>query len=170
MFWPAPALNQNQNPIETVKIKHLVLSFLVLAAAALTAEAQPQTLLSSYTIPAAGATNFPNGLTIDCRGQQNVLLQVSSDGGGTNISTLLFQAYLDVGTNVASADGLGVNAGSGSFHVHVPVSVTAAQTRIVCHTNLAVAGIPSLRLTWATNAGVAMTNVTVKYWVKKNAP
>jgi hypothetical protein len=139
-----------------------------LVVAALCAQAQVQTLLSGYKIPAAGLTNFPTGLTIDCRGQQNVGLSLQVDGGGTNIAFFQFYAYVDNATNTPTLASL---PAGGSFVVWAHAqSVTAVEGRSVAYTNLAVQGIPYLRLTWATNAGVAMTNVTMKYWVKKNAP
>lgn len=148
--------------------KTLLLSVSLALAGA--AQAQLVTISGNATTPgivAASETKLYMGTTatnavIDCRGQQNVAVQVTFAhmGAGTDACGFAFTPQVDTATTNVH--------GSTAFYI---VGAAAGTTGTSLSTNCNVKGYPYLRLAYITN-GVAevMTNISIKYWVKRNAP
>lgn len=103
-------------------------------------------------------------VTIDCRGQQNVAVQVefAEHGAGTDVVQFHFVPAVDTAvTNLPTGDVL-------TYHL---TCAAAGTTTVRYGTNFDVKGYPYLRLNYISNAvAQVMTNVSIKYWLKKNAP
>lgn len=101
---------------------------------------------------------------IDCRNQQNVAVQVEFAclGAGTDVVQFHFVPKVDVGsTNIASGDIL-------SYHLTCAATGTTTKKY---GTNFVVKGYPYLMLDYVSNSvAQVMTNITFKYFVKRNAP
>lgn len=101
---------------------------------------------------------------IDCRGQQNVAVQVefAEHGAGTDVVQFHFVPKVDTATtNLPTGD-------VASYHLTCAANGT---TTVKYATNFNVKGYPYLQLNYISNTvAQVMTNVTIKYWLKKNAP
>lgn len=125
------------------------------------AGAQSVTLISGGTNNVAGVTTNTYNLLIDSTKQENVAVAISfslSAGGTSNIIFGLQRAH--DGTIVDTANTANITiAANGTNPVYVV-------------TNIATAGAPFIRLATVANTNSApssVTNLTVKYYVKKIA-
>lgn len=102
-------------------------------------------------------------VTLDCRAQQNVAVQVEFAclGAGTDVCGFHFVGKVDPAvTNV-----------SGDILTFIMAAAANGTSTVKLSTNFNVVGYPYLQLNYVSNAvAQVMTNVTIKYWVKKNAP
>jgi hypothetical protein len=117
--------------------------------------------LEGATIAASTATNGLTSSTIDCRRQNNVAFQLrfSTDAANTGAVT----AYL-----VKSVDGVYLD----DELYPVGAASVAAGTHVVQVTNIATAGFGWMKVLYVTNANQTanVTNLSLKYSVKRNAP
>lgn len=127
-----------------------------------------QTLISSpgtYTNAAgSAATNY--AAVIDCRKQAKVTVQITQtyDGAGTGACIYYFQR---------SVDGVNYDYTSATMNGQAVGLAGTGNTPVTIQTNLDTLGCGYMRLAWVTNASAAsvnLTNLTVKYAVKIQAP
>ena len=167
--WMAPvktATKPEPQPITPPKKMKKFLA-LIAFAAGLFAAAEVQAQLAStapslFQIPATTISNLASPIVLDIRRQQNVAVLVSSKqatGSDTSVIGYKFVPSVD-GTTEAAAPALWLaKAANGT-------------TAVTISTNFAsLGGYPYLILTQVTNgAATVLTNLSVKYWVKPDAP
>lgn len=147
-------------------MKKPFITLLSLALLAWSASAQLITAGSTGIAAASETRTYLGQATtntqIDCTAQQTVAVEVSFAhmGAGTDVCGFAFRPFV----NVSSTN----EQGSTAFFLCGAANGTTGTT---LSTNFNVKGYPFIRLAFITN-GVAevMTNVSVKYWIKRNAP
>ena len=151
-------------------MKRLIPALLGLALfplSSITAKAQLSTPFSTagYIIPATTISNLATPVLIDIRRQQSVaLLCTSKQHSGTDTANVGFRFVPSVdGSTKADAPLIWVvrAANGGTTALNVTTNIAAS----------VISGYPYLILDQITNGNSTITtNLSVKYWVKPNAP
>jgi len=147
-------------------MKKIISILFAVACFASVASAQFVTLLTAGVVTNSGSTNLGagNGLYIDCRYQDNVMVLLSGNNMVADCTSNMILRF------IRAADASGTKDDS-NWVGNITLGTYGITTNVQVATNISVAGVPYLKLLRLENTNVTanaqLTNVTIGYAIKQ---